>query len=229
MTAHGSRATTVRTFALALTLTLAVAGCGGGGDDGDGGGKARADASASSGTSSPAPETGTGKPSSPPAPSTTAPSPSSSGGTPKGGIPKPGDVDQGDADAVGEGTLKAMWTSDTTIDSGPQDATVRTADAGWLSEKYEKQLRGHRSRSAPGAQWEKWTHHRAYTKVEVAKTEDAARPDDTDTEAWRQWTVTTTPHGRDGWKPKPTTVAAYVQLVRSAPDADWRVAGVTVQ
>lgn len=227
---HGSRGKAAKTFvlALALGLSLTLAGCGGD-DGGSDDARKSADTPAPSPTSTPSPTTSTDKSTASPTASTGAPSPSKTGGTPKGGIPKPDDVDQKDADAVGEGALTAMYTSDTAVDNGPQDAAVRTAKAGWLSEKYAKQLRGHRAQAAPGAQWTEWADHRAYTKVKLTKTEDAAKPDDSGTEAWRQWTVTTAPLGRDGWKPKPTTVAAYVQLVRSAPDAGWRVAGVTVQ
>ena len=98
-----------------------------------------------------------------------------------------------------------------------------------MTKSYARQLGQHHARSAPGAQWGEWTKHRAYTTVELAKTEDAVKPADTDTVAWRQWTVTTTPHGRDGWKQKPTTVVAYVHLLRSAADTAWRVTGVTVR
>ncbi|UNS99446.1 hypothetical protein MMF93_25565 [Streptomyces tubbatahanensis] len=238
MTPLGSRATAATT-ALALTLTLALtaAGCGLSGGDGDGGdnggGKQRAHAAGSS----PAPDpTGSGTSSAPASPDahTPPPSPSESetalrGGTPKGDVPKPGDVDQTDADAVGKGTLTAMWTFDTTVDQGPQDAGTRTADAGWLTPSYARQLSEHRPRSAPGAQWATWKRHRAYTTVELAKTEDAAKPDDTDTVAWRQWTLTTTPHGRDGWTQKPTAAAAFVHLVRKKADAEWHVADVTVR
>ncbi|MGP3973542.1 hypothetical protein ACTWQF_05775 [Streptomyces sp. 8N114] len=197
--------------ALALAFALAVPGCGasvGGADTGGDEGKGQPSVSARA--SSP-----------PPSPSAT--------GTPKGDVPKPEEVDQNDADEVGEGTLTAMWTYDTAVDSGTQDAGTRAADAGWLTESYARQLRERHSRAAPGAQWGEWTQHRAYTTVKLTKTEDAAKPADTDTVAWRQWTVTTTPHGRDGWKQKPTTAVAYVHLVRSAAAKPWRVTGVTVR
>ncbi|MGK3944964.1 hypothetical protein ABK046_42040 [Streptomyces caeruleatus] len=138
------------------------------------------------------------------------------------------DIDQRQADAVARGTLTVMWTFDSAIDHGPHDASVRAADAGWLTRAYAARLRAYRPRSAPGAQWNEWASHRAYTIVTLQKTEDAARPADTDTEAWRQWTVTTTPSGRDGWSAKPTTVIAYVHLTRTATDKTWRVDDVTV-
>ncbi|MET9857817.1 hypothetical protein ABZY93_00610 [Streptomyces smyrnaeus] len=230
MTAPSMRRTSATV--LALAFALALPGCSVGGDDGAGGsGDQRTQPSASSpapGRSAPD-GTGSGSPSPTGSTGSKQAEEPPEGGEPKGGVPRPEEVDQKDADAVAEGTLTAMWTYDTTVDRGPHDAGVRTANAGWLTEKYTEQLRGHRARSAPGAQWDTWAQHRAYTTVELAKTEDAAKPADTDTEAWRQWTVTTTPHGRDGWQRKPTTVVAYVHLVRAKADAAWRVAGVTVR
>lgn len=107
--------------------------------------------------------------------------------------PRPQDVDQ--TDAVGEGTRTPLWTYDTTTDSGPHDVELCATDAGWLTGAYAGQVRAHRPRSVPGAQWREWAGHRARTTVAVKKTADAAKPPDTGTEAWRQWTVTATPEG----------------------------------
>ncbi|MFE9889287.1 hypothetical protein [Streptomyces scopuliridis] len=107
--------------------------------------------------------------------------------------PRPQDIDQTDADAVGEGTLTPLWTYDTTTDSGPHDVELCATEAGWLPGAYAGQVRAHRPRSVPGAQWREWAGHRARTTVAVKKTADAAKPPDTGTEACRQWTVTATP------------------------------------
>jgi len=222
MTAPSARRTAATVLALALSFAVPGCGAGIGGDDSSSGLK-RGAGSASPSSSSP--RSDSPRSASPP-PSSAAPD---SKATPKGGVPEPGDVDQKSADEVGKGALTAMWTYDTAVDSSPQDAGVRAADAGWLTGAYARQLRRHSPRSAPGAQWEKWSQHRAYTTVELARTEDAAKPDDTGTVAWRQWTLTATPHGRDGWKQKPTTAVAYVHLVRSATDKPWRVSEVTVR
>ncbi|MFI6662840.1 hypothetical protein ACIBL8_45955 [Streptomyces sp. NPDC050523] len=155
--------------------------------------------------------------------------PTGSKGTPQGNVPKPDDVDRKDADAVSKGVLTVMWTLDTAIDSGMYDATVRAADAGWLTAEYASQVREHRPRSAPGAQWQEWAGHRVHTSVALERTEEAGRPADTGTEALRQWTVTVTPHGRDRWTGEPLTVVAYVRLTRAAADQAWRIADVTVQ
>ncbi|WP_328770521.1 hypothetical protein [Streptomyces sp. NBC_00286] len=210
---HGTTAAA----ATVLALALALGGCGSGGEQG-----------APTRSSAPA-ATGTGPYPTPDDPRGAAPLPAGSGGTPRGGVTRPGDTDQRDADAVSWGALKVMWTFDTTIDSGPGDASVRAADAGWLTEAYAARVREHRPRSVPGAQWREWVGHRASTIVTLEKAEDAAMPADTDTEAWRQWVVTTSPQGRDGWAGEPTTVVAFVRLTRTAPDEAWRVADVTVQ
>ncbi|MFE9388836.1 hypothetical protein [Streptomyces sp. NPDC006784] len=234
MTALGRRAGTAAAV-LTLTLAATLAGCGSD-DEGAAASEgatrqpgAGASPSASPSTSSSATSATDGVASHPPSPGSSTEAGKKKRGTPKGGVPKPGDVDGRDADEVAEGTLTAMWTHDTTVDDGPGDAARRTADAGWLTRSYARQLADHRGGSAPGAQWRRWADHRAYTTVASERTEDAAKPADTDTVAWRQLTVTTTPHGRDGWTRKPASVVAYVHLVRKSADAVWRVADVTVR
>ena len=210
-------ATAVTATLLALVLTLG--GCGSGGSGGEQDLADRPSAPAA---------TGTGPYPTPADPREAAPLPAGAKGTPKGGVTRPADVDQRDADAFGWAALKVMWTFDTAIDSGPQDAGVRAADAGWLTKAYAARLRAHRPRSVPGAQWREWAGHRAYTVVTLRKAEDAAKPGDTGTEAWRQWTVTATPFGRDGWAGEATTVVTFVHLTRTAADGTWRVSDVTV-
>ena len=216
MTTSPSTRRTTALAAAALTCVLLTAGCGSGGERDPG---IPPPASAASGP---------GPYPTPAGPREAAPRPAGSGGTPEGGVPRAADTDRRDADAAARGALTVMWTFDTTIDSGPHDAGVRAADAGWLTTAYAARLRGYRPRSAPGAQWGEWAAHRARTVVTLKKTEDAARPSDTGTEAWRQWTVTTTPSGRDGWKGEPTTVAAYVHLIRTTANGTWRVDDVSV-
>ncbi|WP_381798897.1 hypothetical protein [Streptomyces niveus] len=178
--------------------------------------------------------TGTGPYPTPSAPHTDAPAlpeptePTSTD-TPRGSAVRPQEVDGTDADAVGEGALKALWTYDTTTDSGPRDAELRAAEAGWLTGAYADQVRAHRPQSVLGAQWREWAGHRARTTVALKKTEDAAKPPDTGTEAWRQWTVTATPKGREGWTGDPVVSSVYVQLTRTTTDRPWRVAEVTVR
>ncbi|MFJ4829842.1 hypothetical protein ACIP79_07985 [Streptomyces sp. NPDC088747] len=232
MTLPGKRDTTA-VAATVLALALALGGCGSGTGSSKGSGSGSAKGSGSGQdvadrASAPA-ATDTGRYPTPSAPREAEPLPTGAKGTPKGGVARPRDVDQRDADAVGWSALKVMWTSDTVVDSGPQDAGLRAADAGWLTKAYAARLREHQPRSVPGAQWREWAGHRAYTVVTLSKAEDAAMPGETDTEAWGQWTVTATPFGRDDWAGEPTVVVAYLHLTRTAADGTWRVADVTVQ
>lgn len=218
MTPSGTRGATAAA-AMALAAVLTAAGCGSG-TDGARQGPATPSAPAA---------TGTGPYPTPSDAAEAAPLPAGSGGTPKGGVPKPDDVDQADADVVSKGALTVMRTFDTTVDRGPSDAEARAASAGWLTDAYAARLSEHRPRAAPGAPWQEWAGHRAYTTVALQKAEDAAKPADTDTEAWRQWAVTTTPRGRDGWTGEPATVPAYVQLTRKAAGEAWRVDDIFFQ
>ncbi|MCX4233220.1 hypothetical protein [Streptomyces ortus] len=208
--------------ATVLVLGLLAGGCGSGGGD-----EERAVAAPST-----PPPTGTGPYPTPSAPAThppeaAVPEPESTD-EPRGGTVLPRDVDRTDADAVSEGALKVLWTFDTTTDSGPHDAEVRAADAGWLTGAYADRLRAQRPRTIPGVQWQEWAEHRAHTTVVPRKTADAAQPPDTDTGAWRQWTVTATPSGRRQWTGEPAVVTVFLHLTRTAGDQPWRVADVTV-
>ncbi|MFJ9423207.1 hypothetical protein [Streptomyces sp. NPDC101249] len=217
---------TAAASALALAAVLAAGGCARpGGDDARAPGTAAPPASprpAASGTGPYPTPSGASAASPPDAASASATGPT---GTPKDGTPRASGVRRTDPDAVGAGALRVLWTFDTAVDDGPSAADLRAADAGWLTAGYARQLR-----SAPGAvggaQWREWSGHRAYTTVALTAADDAARPPDTATEAWRQWIVTATPHGRDAWRGEATTTAAYVRLTRSGPARGWQVAGV---
>ncbi|MFE9685388.1 hypothetical protein [Streptomyces sp. NPDC006285] len=212
------------TAATVLALGLAADGCGWGGAEGAG-------APAAPDTSSTPPATGTGPYPTPSATrtDTSAPPEPTVTGTPRVSTVRPKDVDRTDAEAVGRGALTALWTFDTTTDRGPHDAEVRAADAGWLTGEYAERLRARRPQPVLGAEWQTWADHHAHTTVVPESTPDAARPPDTDTEAWQQWTVTATPLGREQWTGEPVVVAVYVRLTRTAIDKPWQVADVIVR
>ncbi|WP_218058264.1 hypothetical protein [Streptomyces sp. Wb2n-11] len=148
---------------------------------------------------------------------------------PKDGIPSPDDVDQKDAGAVSRAALQAMLTFDTTVDTGRTEASVRAADAGWCTPAYAAKLRSATSRSGPGAAWNSWATHRAYTTVELTPADEAGRPADTATTAYRQWAATITPRGRDRWTGEPEMLTAFVELTRSQAGAPWRVNSLSLQ
>ncbi|WP_406517560.1 hypothetical protein [Streptomyces sp. NBC_00134] len=157
------------------------------------------------------------------------PLPPGKSGEPHGGIPSPADVDQTDATAVSEAALTGMFTYDTAIDTSRNDAGRRIAAAGWCTATYAAELKEAATRSAPGTGWTLWDRHQAYTTATLQQTEEAGKPADTDTDALRQWTITITPTGRDGWKGAAESRTAYVELIRPAAGKPWRLNAVTVQ
>jgi len=149
--------------------------------------------------------------------------PTGRAGTPRPGLPT--GVDGNSADAVTKAALTTMWTIDTTIDTTQYDATARAFP--YLTTEYAAKLKDGRPRSAPGAQWQTWTDHTAWTTVTLSPTEDAGRPADTPTTAYRQYTVTATPHGTDGWTGDPIETTAFVTLTRN--NGPWKISSVQTQ
>lgn len=154
------------------------------------------------------------------------PYPTGSAGTPRGPLTDPKQVDGQDPDAVTRAALTVMYTIDTTIDTTPHDATIRATP--YLSDAYAAALRNHQAMTAPGAQWQTWTEHHAYTTVALQPAEDPGRPSDTATTAYRHYQITTTAHGDDGWTAPGTTAVAFVQLSRATAGAPWRIATLRI-
>ncbi|MFF7176841.1 hypothetical protein [Streptomyces pseudovenezuelae] len=220
MKPHAKRRRLAAAVSAATAAAVLLAGCGMFNDSSSSGDASPGKAPTPSGTG-PYPE---------PAEPTPAPVlPSGKAGEPHGGIPSPADVDQADATAVSRAALTALSTYDTALDTSLNDAGRRTADAGWCTAGYAAQLREAVHRAVPGAEWQTWTQHRAYATVKLSQTEDAGRPADSDTTAYRQWTITVTPTGRDGWKGTPTTTVAYAELTRTGAGQPWRLNTVTLQ
>lgn len=146
-------------------------------------------------------------------------------GTPPVPLPAPSSVKGDDPEAVSRAVVTIQWTVDTSIDNSRHDAALRAAP--FLEPAYLAFLKAHPPVAAPGAEWAEWTRHRAYTTVATRALHDE-RPADSATEARRQWLVTTTPRGRDGWSGRPTTTTAFVTMTRERAGAPWRVSGITV-
>ncbi|WP_157254805.1 hypothetical protein [Nonomuraea typhae] len=127
-------------------------------------------------------------------------------------------------DAVSAAALTAMWSIDTATDHDPRAAALRASP--WLSPAYLAALR---SDPSPGtdATWTTWAAHRARTQVNLAPGHDQ-RPADTATTAYRQWSLTITPVGRDGWRGPPSDLTAFATLTREHHGATWKVAAITV-
>lgn len=154
------------------------------------------------------------------------PLPTGRGGTPPVPLPQVGQVAGADATAVARAAVTVMWTYDTTIDTSPYGASVRAAP--FLVPSYAAQIKAAPPVAAPGADWNLWSAHRAYTVVSLTAESDSGAPPDTDTTAYRQLGVTITPTGRDGWRGQPQTQTVFVVLNRSGSSAAWRVGTVSV-
>ncbi|MEU7230048.1 hypothetical protein [Streptomyces chrestomyceticus] len=207
-----------RTTVAAVLAAAVLAGCGTTPTD------PAADAEPTRAAAPSSPPTKAAEPTSePPEPS---PLPSGAASTPRAGLPDPKKVNGQDPSAVGAAALTTMWTFDTAHDVSQHDATVRAIP--YTTPKYGQGIRDTPPRSAPGAEWQRWATHHAYTKVTLTPSQDAGAPEDTPTDAYRTWTVTSTPHGDDGWTAEPTAVTAFVHLTR-AGSAPWRVNAVQIQ
>ncbi|MFB9475763.1 hypothetical protein ACFFR3_40265 [Nonomuraea salmonea] len=137
----------------------------------------------------------------------------------------PASIDQRDADTVSTAVLTAMWSVDTTTDHDQRDAALRAA--GWLSPEYLAELRDG-PQVGTDAAWATWAAHRARTRASLTEGRDT-RPPDTATQADRQWQLTVTPIGADGWRGEPLAMTAFVALERPKRSAPWRVTAVTLR
>ncbi|NDU74197.1 hypothetical protein GWI34_16370 [Actinomadura sp. DSM 109109] len=197
----------LRAGALAAAALLLAAGCG----------LARQERTGGATTSPTAATSPTATASSvPPIPSTPPPPTA----TPSG-LPDPKTVDRQDATAVSRAAVQVMWTVDAVTDRGQSDAYRRARP--YLTPEYAA-----RAEAQPiGAVPTLWRDHRAYARVGLKPQtpEDGVPPDNART-THRQWEVTVTPVGRDGWKGAPTRAIAFVTLTQTTSDG-WRVSGVT--
>lgn len=169
-------------------------------------------------TSTPAPTTPASVPPAQPVPRGTA--------TPTLPLPRLDKVVQSDATQVSSSALTVFFTYDTTTDTTTQDAAVRAAP--WMTAEFAASQRGAVLVSGPGAQWQLWTTHRAYTAPALEQGTESA-PSDTPTTAYRQWLVRYAPVGRDGWQGEQTLVVAFVTLVRASANDPWRVSDLLMR
>lgn len=146
------------------------------------------------------------------------------------GVPRatrPATVDKRDPDAVARAALTAMYTSDTRIDTSPHDATVRATR--YMIPAYAAELINATPHAAPGARWQDWADHHAYTTVTIVLAADAGRPPDTPTTGYRRYALSVTARGDSGYVDTEGTVTAFVTLTRTATDRLWQVAKVRIE
>lgn len=165
--------------------------------------------------------------SAPPSLSITAtPRPIGPGGSPAASQPVPAAINRTNPSAVAEAALVALDSYDTQIDNGPNGAARRAVP--WLSQTFAGAVMRDRPVSGAGAEWTEWASHRAYVTPTLSAGEDQSPPDSATT-ALRQYEVTLTPIGRDGWIGQPVTESVFVTLKKSPQDErQWAVDEVQV-
>jgi len=158
---------------------------------------------------------------------TAAPYPTGSSGSPRATLPDPTQVNGQNADAVAEAALTVMYSMDTRIDTTPRNAVLRAVP--YLTKAYATELAGSQVYAAPGAAWNDWAAHGAYTTATITPAPDSGAPTDTATTAYRSYTVTTTAHGTDSYMDTDQVGTAFVELTRSGWSSPWRVALVQIR
>lgn len=133
-----------------------------------------------------------------------------------------GSVDRSNPTAVARAAITANWTSDTTVDSGPFAATLRSLI--WYTPAAAAKVRAHPPTGPAGEQWSTWSSHRAITTVATALDHDTGAPPDTSTAAYRSFEVTVTAHGQAGWTAPASHYQCFVTLTRTSANAAWQVA-----
>jgi hypothetical protein len=150
------------------------------------------------------------------------PSPSRSPRIP-GGLPDLREIDQKDATAVSKAILTTMYSADSTVDAGLRDAKLRATSH--LTPEYAAKIKAEPRQYIP----EEWRQRRVYLAVRLTPLPlERGAPSDGPTAAYRQWAMTTTPIGRDGWRGDPKKSVIYVALNRSSERALWRISDVLV-
>lgn len=138
-------------------------------------------------------------------------------------LPTPGRIDQRDASAASKGALTVMYTVDSRVDTGLRDAKLRAEP--YLTPDLTTKIKAEPQQFVPTD----WRQHQAYLAVRLEPlVKEAGAPPDGPTAAYRQWEMTTTPKGRDGWRGEPKKSVVYVGLTRSSGRGPWRVSDVVV-
>ncbi len=156
-----------------------------------------------------------------------APTPVPTGrpGVPAGGLPPAPTLTSPDPDVVAVVALTAYYRADTALDLGPTDTHRRALP--WTTGQLAAGIRGDRPVTGPGAAWSALAAHHGYTTVTVTRAYDDGAPTDTSATVYRQFTVTATPRGRDGWSGSPATHTDYLTLTRTG--SGWRIAALRDQ
>ena len=129
-------------------------------------------------------------------------------------------ADYGDPGAVCRAFSAALYSADTTRDSGPGEAYLRAA----------VYMNGALAAQSAGAQrdgrWDTWRSHDARLDTRVAAYADVHAEPDSSVTAYRAQKVSTTPVGADGWRGWAEDNLIYCTLSHGA--SGWRVSDYVI-
>jgi len=126
-----------------------------------------------------------------------------------------------DPSDVAREALKIIWAIDTRRDELPLDAALRAWS--YLTPACMRDLVG---TSYQAMDFTEWAEHGVVTKASV--TDDSlGHWTYTPTSALREWKVTVTPLGRDGWQGEKIRMSVTTKLVRLEMNDAWRVDEIT--
>jgi hypothetical protein len=141
-------------------------------------------------------------------------------------VPEPPRANDLDPSSVAVAWAKVANSYDTKYDTSPHDAELRSAR--YLTSSLATQEREYHPASGPGAQWNAWAEHKAWTSVVVKVDDRESNLYDTAALAYRQVLVKGRAHGRDGWSGAVPQLAAAVTLTRAGKGQPWRVSNVEI-
>ncbi|MFY1636172.1 hypothetical protein ACN27F_23340 [Solwaraspora sp. WMMB335] len=137
-------------------------------------------------------------------------------------VPTVGAVDLADPTAVATAWAIHAYSYDTLYDATPHNAVLRATR--YLTPEAAAVEHSYMPYAAPGARWNAWAAHEAWTSVQVTVGNEP-HPPDTGTTAYRQLIVEGIAHGRDGWTGPGPHVVLFFTLDRDLWTG-WLVAEV---
>lgn len=129
--------------------------------------------------------------------------------------------------AVGEAFVRVTFTYDTATEGSTNPSTVRSTI--WCTPALRAEMLASLPQGSPGAQWAKWSAHKATTTVAVHWAPESGAPAETTRAAYESYDLTVTPHGKRGWTGSPDYYVIWLTFSRTGPKAPWEVANFEVQ
>jgi hypothetical protein len=135
-------------------------------------------------------------------------------------LPAPSSIDRSSADTVAVVGARAIASADTLEDHNPNQTAARAGRLGWLTPLFAHRVQSAVIVGSSGAQWARWTLHRAFV-VATARLSGDDHPPDTRTTAARMVVLTVHAVGRDGWRDHQST--EVVSVVLKKIHGFWRI------